>query len=678
MYQAVTDLPTLSSSAAPDGRHPLEKIFRRDINGLRAWAVIAVVLYHFEIPGFNGGFAGVDVFFVISGFLMTQIICKGLARGDFSLPSFYLARAVRIVPALAALCAVLLVAGWFALLPPDYKTLGSHTAYSLAFLSNVEYWLEAGYFDTSSHEKWLLHTWSLSVEWQFYLVLPLILMGLWRLMPGVRAQRKAVLLLGCASLAACVWTTAGSPSTAFFLLHTRAWEMLAGGLVFLTRDAFAPSAGRRRLLEAAGLVLIAASLILFDAESSWPGWRALIPVAGAVMVLMAERTSAWTGNRVAQWFGDRSYSLYLWHWPVHVGLVYAGWADDGLAIAAGLLASTVLGAASYAWIEGPARRKLHGRRFFNTRTLALGAIAASIAAGATGVWFLKGVKGRFAPDVELAAAAADDVNPRRATCHQTAGTTSPACLFGGTERKILVIGDSHVASIISSVVAAKAGKDAGVVQLSYDGCVFIPAMRQLRPQRFGARNDCKGFNDWVATQLAAEPALPVLLVGRYARSAFGPFERNPNGATPEVYFTSQRYPSTTPAFLHEFGRHLTETACQLAKTRTVYMMRPIPEMPVSVPQYVARKMAWGLDASLSVTQAQYMRRNAWVWQAQDEARERCGIVIIDPTTQLCRNGVCQSTHAGRPLYYDYGHLNEYGARLLAPVFAPVHRPPAGR
>lgn len=672
IFQKYADMTSVAPPFPLDIRSATESSFRRDINGLRAWAVAAVILYHFDVPGFNGGFAGVDVFFVISGFLMTQIICKTLARGDFSLSAFYLARAVRIIPALAVMCGVLLAAGWFALLPQDYKTLGSHTTYSLAFLSNVEYWLEAGYFDTSSHEKWLLHTWSLSVEWQFYLLLPLILPGLWKLAPGLRAQRKLLLLLACASLAACIWTTAASPSTAFFLLHTRAWEMLAGGLIFLAGDAFAASPSRRRLFEAAGLSLIVASFILFDAGSVWPSWRALLPVAGTVLVLMAARQSPWTGNRVAQWLGDRSYSLYLWHWPVHVVLVYAGWADKGLAIVAGLAVSTLLGALSYAWIEVPSRRMLHGRRF-TTRALAVGGVLASVALCSTGVWFLKGAKGRFPANVELAAAAADDVNPRRAACHATGGSTSPACLFGGTDRKLFVVGDSHVASIISGVVSARTGGNAGVVQLSYDGCVFVPAMRQLRPQRFGARNDCKGFNDWVATQLAAEPKLPVLLAGRYARSAFGPYERSPNGATPEVYFTDKRYTSTTPEFLREFGKHLTDTACTLAKTRTVYMMRPIPEMPVSVPQYVARRMAWGMDHSLSVTTAQYMRRNAWVWEAQNEARDRCGIVILDPTAELCRGGVCESTRAGRPLYYDYGHLNEYGSRLLAPVFAPVHR-----
>jgi peptidoglycan/LPS O-acetylase OafA/YrhL len=207
--------------------------FRSDINGLRAWAVVAVVFYHFGIPGFGGGFVGVDVFFVISGFLMTGIVIRGLERDDLSLFGFYMARARRIVPALVGLCAVLLGLGWLLLLPPDYQMLATHSAYSLAFLSNVEFWLEAGYFDSASHEKWLLHTWSLSVEWQFYLILPVVLWVVWRIRPGRTMQMWAVGLTLLASSAASIWTTSTQPSAAFYLLHTRAWEMLGGGLVFL-------------------------------------------------------------------------------------------------------------------------------------------------------------------------------------------------------------------------------------------------------------------------------------------------------------------------------------------------------------------------------------------------------------------------------------------------------------
>ena len=186
--------------------------FRPDINGLRAWAVMAVVLYHFGVPGFDGGFVGVDVFFVISGFLMTGIIINGLdGRGGghgFSLWRFYLARARRILPALIVLCAVLLALGWFALPATDYRVLATHTLMSLAFVSNLKFWREAGYFDVASHDKWLLHTRSLSVEWQFYLLLPLALMLQWRYWPGRRDALMAVSVATPLSLAASLLVTA--------------------------------------------------------------------------------------------------------------------------------------------------------------------------------------------------------------------------------------------------------------------------------------------------------------------------------------------------------------------------------------------------------------------------------------------------------------------------------------
>lgn len=175
--------------------------FRKDINGLRAWAVVAVVLFHFGVPGFAGGFVGVDIFFVISGFLMTTILIKKLENQQqkFSVWEFYLARAKRIVPALLVLCITLLALGWFMLPPQDYRSLGMHTLTSVFFASNIQYWREAGYFDAASHDKWLLHTWSLSVEWQFYLLLPLLLWGVWRWWPGracvVQRLSLALLLL---------------------------------------------------------------------------------------------------------------------------------------------------------------------------------------------------------------------------------------------------------------------------------------------------------------------------------------------------------------------------------------------------------------------------------------------------------------------------------------------------
>ena len=184
------------------------------------------------------------------------------------------------------------------------------------FLSNIEFWQSAGYFDVASHEKWLLHTWSLSVEWQFYLILPVMLWVVWRIKPGRVAQTWAVGLGLIASFAASVIVTNSQPLAAFYLLHTRAWEMLAGGLVFLLGSKILLSPLQRRSLEVAGLLLIVLTIAIYNKDTAWPGWRALLPVVASAMVLLANRNSFLTTSRLTQWLGDRSYSLYLWHFPI--------------------------------------------------------------------------------------------------------------------------------------------------------------------------------------------------------------------------------------------------------------------------------------------------------------------------------------------------------------------------
>ena len=244
--------------------------FRADINGLRAIAVLAVVLFHFGVAGFSGGFVGVDVFFVISGYLMTRIILAPLAEQRFSVLRFYLARARRIFPALAVLGALMLAYGWFQLSPVDYKTLTKHAGASLLFISNHTYWKESGYFDVDAHEKWLLHTWSLSVEWQFYLLYPLLIVAVHRLIRRPGGVAGALWAVFLASLAWSAWLAFANPSKAFFLLPTRAWEMLAGGLIFLHQNACNRLTQGRRWIELAGLAAILAASMGFSRDSTWP------------------------------------------------------------------------------------------------------------------------------------------------------------------------------------------------------------------------------------------------------------------------------------------------------------------------------------------------------------------------------------------------------------------------
>lgn len=646
--------------------------FRVDINGLRAWAVIAVIFYHFGVAGFEGGFVGVDIFFVISGFLMTGIVVKGLERGDFSLLGFYMARARRIMPALLGLCAVLLTLGWFVLLPPDYKTLGTHAVYSLSFLSNIEYWKEAGYFDVASHEKWLLHTWSLSVEWQFYLLLPVVLWGTWWLKPGRVGQRIIVGILLATSVCASVLVTRTDPTVAFFLLPTRAWEMLAGGLVFLLAQPEQLSKVYRRWLESVGLLFIILSVVIFSKYSSWPGWRACVPVLGATMVLSSSRTSSWTGNKVFQWIGDRSYSLYLWHWPVYVGLFYSELSDNKTAIVWGLCITTVLGHLSYLFLERTARRLLEQTRIHRA-AIFLAIFAGIVALPGMLIWEKQGVAGRFSHEVELVAAEANNVNLRLPVCQPNIGETSPSCIYGGNEWKVIAAGDSHVGAIVSGIAEAAPHGEAGVVQWSYAACPFVFGMTRTREAvaKLSSQYKCTEFIETARSRLNTLPAsIPIVIISRYAQAGLGPNEDHLVFDTPEVFF-SKKYSTTTSQFLHEFSQHITSTACELAKKRTVYMVRPIPEMGVDIPKALSRRMNFGILGDISMPMEAYQKRNAWVWAAQNAARDECGIKILDPIPYLCHDGRCYGSKNGRPLYYDDDHLSEFGNKLLVPMFAEV-------
>jgi peptidoglycan/LPS O-acetylase OafA/YrhL len=321
--------------------------FRKDINGLRAIAVIAVVLFHFNPAWMPGGFAGVDVFFVISGFLMTGIIFNGIEKTNFSILKFYVARANRIIPALAVLCLVLLIFGWFFLAPADYKVLGKHVAGSMSFLSNIVYWNESGYFDPSSHEKWLLHTWSLSAEWQFYIIYPLVIVFMRKFMT-IKSIKVSFVLGTVLGFLFCVIATYKWPNPSYYLLHTRAWEMMVGGIAFLY--PFNLEDKKKKILEWGGIILIVGSYLFISKVNLWPGYLAIFPILGSFFIIQAQSNdSLITGNIIFQKLGAWSYSIYLWHWPLVVAIYY--FSLNKVFIYFGMVLTVLLGFLSYKYIE---------------------------------------------------------------------------------------------------------------------------------------------------------------------------------------------------------------------------------------------------------------------------------------------------------------------------------------
>lgn len=642
------------------------KGFRQDINGLRAWAVMAVVLYHFGIPFAGGGFAGVDVFFVISGYLMTGIISTGLQREKFSVWQFYLARAKRILPALIVVAMVVLVVGWFIMMPKEYQTLGRHVRESLTFSSNLRYLKESGYFDSDAHGKWLLHTWSLSVEWQFYLLLPLVLAAVWRLLPRRSALIGTHVLLLVASFAICVLLTERVPSKAFYVLQSRAWEMLVGGLVFLLGSAGQFSLGWRRLLEMTGFALIVGAIVGLDSTSRWPAWLALLPTAGAALVLLAWREhSLWSGGPVMQWLGTRSYSIYLWHWPIVAALAYCERLDSPLWVGLGLVGSLLLGMISYAVVEVPARNLLS--RVTPRRAAVYLLLVLLVAVLAAQAVRRNGFPQRLSSVVAEVEAQRSNRNPRLDECLGK----GRECIFGGQQVSAMVLGDSHADAVVTAVQAALPDhQQQGIYFRGVSSCLLVFGAQVVDERRPGKCAELK--RDMQSGIDALYPGVPVVVVNRASVYAKGVTVRAAGfiPGRPWVYFSKQQ-DSATPEFLEEFRQHYLATACAISRQHPLFLVRPIPEMPANVPQAMGKAMLLGGSRDVSLPLEQYRQRHAFIWALQDEAHERCGAQILDPLPYLCDDKACHGSRDGLPIYADGDHLNEFGNRLLVPMFSKV-------
>lgn len=639
--------------------------FRFDVNGLRAWAIVSVILYHFGVPSFQGGFLGVDIFFVISGFLITGIIIEGLTLGKFSLQQFYLARAKRIIPALFVFCLAMLIVGWFALASPDYLELGQEATYALTFVSNILFWNQSGYFDATAHEKWLLHTWSLSVEWQFYMLYPVILMLTWKIQAKLKALILIILIGWAISFLLSLWFSIKNPTPAFYLLPTRAWELLSGGLSYLFTKHKQIKGTTSRSLEICGFCLIISSILLFDERSSWPGWRALLPVSGAAIILIAARPhSILTNNPIAQWLGDCSYSLYLWHWFIVVISAYFELPRDILTIPIGIAITTMLAWTSYKWVEQPARIRL-GQIQQQTAFASICLTCSILIAFSTLTWKKQGWPQRFSENtqVELAANAASPQNPRDAECLLLSGTESPSCVFGGNRIKAVLVGDSHASALATAITAALPDKNDGLLEWAYLCCPTIFGIHR-KSDTAPKDHDCFGFNSWIKNKINEIPKdIPLIIINRAADNA--------TYNTSTMYFENSNFQSTAD-FIKLFSKHLTETACEFAKNRTVYMVRPVPDMPSNVPKKLSRRAIWGINiGDLYIPKEGYLQKTAYIWEAQNAARDQCGIKILDPLPYLCKDDRCYGSKDGIPLYMDDNHINEYGGKLLVPMFSEV-------
>ncbi|MBX8470652.1 acyltransferase [Pseudomonas sp. RIT778] len=641
--------------------------YRRDIDGLRAVAVIAVVLFHFGVPGITGGFVGVDVFFVISGYLITSIIWNQRQAGRFSFVEFWSRRARRILPALFAMIIAVLAVGWFLLAPKDYEELGRSVRYQVMFVSNILFMRQDGYFDVASDLKPLLHTWSLAVEEQFYIVFPLLLTLMSSRLKHWRLALFGILLV---SFGLSVWAVHHHPEKAFFLLPMRAWELLAGAMLAIApKHAWRLKPMAAQLLSLLGMGLILLAVFGFDKRTPFPGAAALLPVLGVVLLILANgHRQTWVGqflsSRVMVGLGLISYSWYLWHWPVFVFSSYASVEEPSAFDSAGLILLTlVLGYLSWKFVETPfrERRLLAGRR----QILLAGACGVLVLglAGQTLRWTdglpwrlsdqaLQYAKGReWRP--ELMACLADDKTP----------DDKLFCRYGQQDRpsRALVWGDSHATALIPVFDDGAKAHGVSVILASSAGCVPVA----------GIEHDahCVRFNQRVEQALKPQRVSDVVLVARWSLYLYGDTK---SGLDHALKAADGHYDRVIAE--QRLAEGLRARVAQLrAGGHRVWLVKEVPLQAFSPPYRLTRLAMLDRpvdDVGLNV--AEHHKRQAFISQLFADLAKDPAVRVIDPAPKLCdESGLCRAELGGYSLYTDDNHLSEVGARFVAPILEPL-------
>lgn len=640
--------------------------YRPEIDGLRAIAILPVVFFHAHMPGFSGGYVGVDVFFVISGYLITAIVARGVSEGNFSFARFYERRVRRIFPALFFVLACCTLAALFLFPPGLLINYGKSLAAVVLFLANFLFYHRApgaGYFDTGSVAEPLLHTWSLSVEEQFYLLLPvgLVLIHRW----ARRYLKLALIVAAACSFALALWL---EPVAAFYLLPARAWELLTGSL--LAVGGFPAFRGRAQRETAAllGIAAIAAAVTLFDKKTGNSFPYALLPCFGAALIIHASDAGASIVKRLLSmqpltFIGAISYSLYLWHWPL---LFFAGYYQmktlDWPPTLGLLLASMAMAVISYHWVEKPFRRS--GGIGTRPRILRWGAVAIAVAlAAGIALDALHGIPQRFHGETRALIAANEAVLAQHgvgSACwhwHDEIHDASEAarCPIGvGQPRNILLWGDSHLAMLQSAFQrlhdqGAMGGR--GALFAVSLGCTPTQGIEILGPN-----TNCGSLAHFTLLRAEQSDVDTVFFIFSSWWVAYpAPFCVTADGVC--------RRNVTSPAeiqnlVLAELGRNI---AALRASGKTVIVSLPFPVYDHSIPE-------------LEIHNAMFARYGSVLQPREknlDDYRERLrqtvlaqGGLLFDPREDLCAGNECIYQSAGVSLYLDDSHLAASTTKVL--------------
>ncbi len=645
---------------------------RAEIDGLRAVAVMLVILFHAGFEAFSGGFVGIDIFLVISGYLITTIIITDLRAENFSLGNFYERRARRILPALFFVILVSLPFAWFYLLPKDIEAFGKSLVAVSTFTSNFLFWSEAGYFDTAAEFKPLLHTWSLAVEEQYYILFPLFLMLFWRF--GTRFLLIACALLGIASLVVAHIGAYTLPAANYYLLPTRGWELLLGvfaAFYLAGRESSGFSRLANQALSLAGAALILVATFAFDSETPFPSLYALAPTVGALLIILAARegTIVWLvlSNRVLVGIGLISYSAYLWHFPLFVFARHRILGEPEPWLMAVLCVVTIpLAYLSWRFIEKPFRDKSQTNRVQIVglgATLAVGFIALGLFGAMSGGFPERGDNPLLTADLStpLTFALTDDAGE---LCYDRG---RDFCVFRNDEDAawVQIVGDSHAATLAPDLVA-RLRPHVNLASLTNSQC--WPMIGFKKHSRFGVPDlDCTPEiqQQRLDALLARENSI-IVIAGRLPVYLTGQCLNNQEGGQEEDNFLLTR--SLTDKTVKEGVRDYIDLL--LAAGHRVLLVYPIPEVGFDVPRRVFQLTMlgdWQAGKTMLTTRSDvFHERNADAFALLD-AVDHPGVVRVYPHELFCDNQVaekCIVNDGGNVFYHDDDHPSSAGAVLI--------------
>ncbi|NJC41292.1 peptidoglycan/LPS O-acetylase OafA/YrhL [Brevundimonas alba] len=645
----------MTSAGGADG-------YRPEVDGLRAVAVVAVILFHTNLGLATGGYIGVDVFFVISGYLISSIILREMDQKRFTFVGFYERRIRRIFPALFVVLLATSVGSWFILPPEQMQTFTQSVVATTAFAANLFFWFKSGYFGGDAELFPLVHMWSLAVEEQYYVFFPfLVLIAAGprkRWLPWLMAAVFAV------SFAACVYVTRDHPLAAFFLTPMRAWELIAGVFVAMYQRPWLASLdkvrGVRPAIELTGAAAVLVSIFMFDSTTAFPGAVAAIPVLGtAALILTSSRTSI-VGRVLASGpmvgVGLLSYSAYLWHQPLYALSRVYGLTERGPFIYAILIAATfVLAYLSWRFVEQPFRDR---RRISRLRIYILFFILSGVlVAGGVAGHFAMGFPNRFDRET-LALNATAGFSLKRVECHADRLNPKPpesACRYFTDKVHWAVLGDSH--GVETAYVLAEELRPAGegVLHLTYSACQAALTYESTNP----------GCSEWMRQSVAFLERAPeitdVVVVFRHSFHMFGDQTRS-----------YPRVPNEMPVFLKgvsaEQARQIyidsfSETVRRLsAAGKRVHVVMPIPELPTHVERYIFASDRSDPDRITGASMEFYRARNARILPVLRRLDSLPGVNLVDPTPAFCDEVQCRSIIDNQSMYYDDDHPSLAGAR----------------